>query len=513
MIYHPATLICLICSRPLQPGARFCGGCGAPAPAGSSSSAIGNFVDSVVSVSLKEIVLMDKITGSQILKSPVFRFICLFALTPLLILTFDSYSSILNGLAIWSGFFWAILLYRLFADRDLRFHTALTVFLVTSFVMMPVFDIYLALPPRIVEAFVEWDPQGPLRLIHLPVNYFGFVFGVGIREEMCKAAPLLVLCLFSAKLKNPLNGLVLGMMSGVGFAASENVYYVFKTVNNAIAVTQRTGDFSNLVFPVYNNVVRMMTGPFAHAVYSGVFGYFISLAAADKARRIPLFFAGLFVAAFLHGSYDMFVGYSVLWGVAILTGSFFLLMTYLLKARGLTSAADLASGMFQRTVIRRVPEGFAAPVVAAPASIKATQPDSEKEPTAGAAGRPAEPIVETLELEDLLAEHVEIPTGTLAIGSGWRLRIVGGPNLGRLYRLKGNEMLIGRDSARCQVHLGESMVSRQHAVLLAEGKGWRVKRLSTNSPLYVNGEAIEDQLLKPGDQIQIGSTLFVAEGL
>src|SRR5262249_54939717 len=159
-------------------------------------------------------------------------------------------------------------------------------------------------------------------------------------------------CLFSNKLKNPLNGLVLGMMSGVGFAASENVYYVFKTVNNAIAVTQRTGDFSNLVFPVYNNVVRMMTGPFAHAVYSGVFGYFISMAAADRNRRIPLFFAGLFVAAFLHGSYDTFVGYSVLWGVAILTCSFFLLMTYLLKARGLTSASDLAAGMFQRTVIR-----------------------------------------------------------------------------------------------------------------------------------------------------------------
>jgi hypothetical protein len=165
-----------------------------------------------------------------------------------------------------------------------------------------------------------------------------------------------------------------------------------------------------------------------------------------------------------------------------------------------------------------VPEGFAPAVVAAPGPVAAfvplgAQPDSEKEPTAGAPGRHPGPIVETLELEDLLAEHVEIPTGTLAVGSGWRLRIVGGPNPGRLYSLKGNEMLIGRDSARCQVHLGESMVSRQHAVLLAEGKAWRVKRLSTNAPLYVNGEAIDEQLLKPGDQIQIGSTLFVAEGL
>jgi len=441
---------------------------------------------------------MDKITGSQILKSPVFRFICIFALTPLLIMTFDSYSSILNGLAIWSGIFWAILLYRLFADQELGIHTALIVFLVTSFVMMPLFNLYLLIPPEITEKLVEWTPTGYLAMLRFPVNYFGFVFGVGVREEMCKAVPLLVLALASVRMKNPLNGLVLGMMSGVGFAASENVYYVFKTVNRAIAVTQQTGDFSNLVVPVYNNVVRMMTGPFAHAVYSGIFGYFISLAAADKARRIPLFFAGLSVSAFLHGSYDTFVSYSVVWGVVILTVSFFLMMTYLLKARGLTSATDLAAGMFQRTVIRRVPEE---PPLA---------PDSDPTamPPADAAERLGTPA-----LQDLVAETPDIPTGTIAIGSGWRLRTVGGANVGRLYSLKGEQMLIGRDSARCQVHLGEAMVSRQHALLVGEGKGWRIRRLSTSSPLYVNGDSIEEQVLKPGDLIQVGSTIFVAEGL
>lgn len=462
---------------------------------------------------------MDKITGSQILKSPVFRFICIFALTPLLIMTFDSYSSILNGLAIWSGMFWAILLYRLFADRELGIHTALIVFLVTSFVMMPLFNLYLLIPPDITEKLVEWTPTGYLAMLRFPVSYFGFVFGVGLREEMCKAVPLLVLALFSVRMKNPLNGLVLGMMSGVGFAASENVYYVFKTVNRAIAVTQQTGDFSNFVVPVYNNVVRMMTGPFAHAVYSGIFGYFISLAAADKARRIPLFFAGLFVAAFLHGSYNTFVSYSVVWGVVILTVSFFLMMTYLLKARGLTSATDLAAGMFQRTVMRRVPEELRPPVVA-PAARPKTPPlprveppmAPELEPTAQPAGDAAEPL-DTLELQALVSEHQDVPTGTITVGSGWRLRIVGGANVGRLYRLKGEQMLIGRDSARCQVHLGEAMVSRQHALLLGEGKGWHIRRLSTSSPLYVNGDSVEDQVLKPGDLIQVGSTVFVAEGL
>jgi RsiW-degrading membrane proteinase PrsW (M82 family) len=455
-------------------------------------------VDSVVSVSLKEVVLLDKITGSQILKSAVFRFICLFALTPLLIMAFDSYSAILNGLAVWSGVFWAILLYRLFADRELELHVALLVFLVTSFVMMPLLNVYLWLPPNITETMLEWNPAGHRRLLRFPVSYLGHVFGVGVREEVCKAAPLLVLALFGARMRTPLNGLVLGMMSGVGFAASENVYYVFKTVNRAITVSQETGDFSSIVVPVYNNVVRMMTGPFAHAVYSGIFGYFISLAAADKARRVPLFFAGLLVSAFLHGSYNTLVGYSVLWGVLILAVSFFLMMTYLLKARGLTSATDLAAGMFQRTVIRRVPEALRAPV---------PEPAPTAQPPAGAPH-----ALDTLALQDLAGVQPDVPTGTLALGSGWRLRIVGGANVGRLYSLKGEQMLIGRDSARCQIHLGEAMVSRQHAVLLGEGKGWRIRRLSTSSPLHVNGEPVEEQALKPGDLIQVGSTILVAEG-
>jgi pSer/pThr/pTyr-binding forkhead associated (FHA) protein len=119
----------------------------------------------------------------------------------------------------------------------------------------------------------------------------------------------------------------------------------------------------------------------------------------------------------------------------------------------------------------------------------------------------------TLELEALVSEAPDVPTSTLAIGSGWRLRIVGGANQGRLYSLNGDEMKIGRDSARCQIHLGETLVSRQHALLVNEGSGWRIRRLSTSSPLYVNGEAVEERALKPGDLIQVGSTIFVAEGL
>jgi len=142
----------------------------------------------------------------------------------------------------------------------------------------------------------------------------------------------------------------------------------------------------------------------------------------------------------------------------------------------------------------------------------APPPAAEDDPTAPTPGG-APPPVGTLGIEPVPSDAVDVPTGTLPIGSGWRLRIVGGANLGRLYSLKGDEVRIGRDSARCQIHLGEAMVSRLHAALETQGRGWRIRRLSSSSPLYVNGAAVDDQVLKPGDQIQVGSTVFVAEGL
>jgi hypothetical protein len=56
--------------------------------------------------------------------------------------------------------------------------------------------------------------------------------------------------------------------------------------------------------------------------------------------------AGWSIAAVLHGLFDTFVIRSALWGVLIEGAAFFLLITYLLKARGLTAASQLGDGIF-----------------------------------------------------------------------------------------------------------------------------------------------------------------------
>jgi RsiW-degrading membrane proteinase PrsW (M82 family) len=170
--------------------------------------------------------------------------------------------------------------------------------------------------------------------------------GVGVREELFKAIPLLILIRFTPRMKNPVVGIVLGMMSGVGFAVAENVVYVFSNLNRAVGAVQQTGQLIHLVGPIYTNVVRMAMTPFFHGCLSGIFGYFIALSAANPGQRWPLLVAGWGIAAVLHGFFDTFVIRSALWGVLIEGAAFFLLMTYILKARGLTAASQLGDGIF-----------------------------------------------------------------------------------------------------------------------------------------------------------------------
>jgi len=474
-------MTCIRCGQPLVAEARFCGGCGQPAPGVPSAAS-----DNAIGASLREVVLLDKFTTSEIVRSPVFRFVFFLAMGPLAIAHLDRTDFILWGIALYSALLWAMLIYRLFAGRDLGFRWAIGMVFVTCFIMVPLLQIYLALPPDVTEWLVS------RKLVVLQLT--GYVLGVGLREEMTKAVPLLLLALFTARMKNPITGLVLGFMSGIGFAVAENVLYVYKTVSHAVSITQETGRYGNLVVPVYNNVIRMAMGPFVHGCLSGIFGYFIALSTGDSRRRIFLLLAGLAVSASLHGLYDTVVGYSPLVALLVQALTYVLLMTYVLKARGLASAHEIGGGVFNRTVMGRV-----SPELLAAARAAAAKPASP-----GPSGRPAPTSSEP-------ARHGDPPTIALSPLS-WQLRGTAGTVTGRVVVLEA-EVKIGRDGTRCGIHVDEPTVSREHALLVPEAGGatWRVVRLSRTTPILVNDQATDDARLRPGDRVQVGNAAFVVE--
>ena len=134
--------------------------------------------------------------------------------------------------------------------------------------------------------------------------------------------------------------------------------------------------------------------------------------------------------------------------------TFFLVMTYVLKARGLTSARELGGGVFSRTVMLRA------------ADVAASTPRPGR-PSRRGPSRPCPPRARV--------------TG----GSLWRLRGLAGPVAGRTFDLDG-EAVLGRDAKRCHVHLEEPTVSREHATLLPDPAraGWAVQRLSRTGPCW-----------------------------
>ena len=155
-------------------------------------------------------------------------------------------------------------------------------------------------------------------------------------------------------------------------------------------------------------------------------------------------------------------------------------MTYILKARGLRSARELGGGVFSRTVMMKAPLASALASAGAP---------------------PAAAVV---------AASTAVTAAPAA--SGWRLRGVAGPAFGRTFDLLG-ETRLGRDPARCAVLVDDKTVSREHATLVPdlERSAWRLQRLSHNGHVFVNGRAVNDAVLAPGDQIQVGTSVLVLE--
>jgi serine phosphatase RsbU (regulator of sigma subunit) len=64
---------------------------------------------------------------------------------------------------------------------------------------------------------------------------------------------------------------------------------------------------------------------------------------------------------------------------------------------------------------------------------------------------------------------------------------------------------IGRGSDN-QLQLPDTRVSRKHAELLQDGRGWRIRDCGSRFGTFVNDNKVEECPLKPGDRIRLGQT-------
>ncbi|WPX09773.1 PrsW family intramembrane metalloprotease [Anaerocellum danielii] len=174
--------------------------------------------------------------------------------------------------------------------------------------------------------------------IVVPIEYFLMAYGsisassrlsfiafeafivAGLTEEYFKRLVVLRVAFDSPHFNQPFDGIVYCVFSAVGFAAIENVAYVYQAF-------QASYDAAVSVL-----VLRGVMAVPAHAMFGIVMGYYLGFAKfAPESRSYWYFKASLIIPMFFHGFYDFVLMLNVYGALAIVGAYEILLFAYCLR--------------------------------------------------------------------------------------------------------------------------------------------------------------------------------------
>ncbi|MEY3013293.1 MAG: hypothetical protein RIT45_2028 [Pseudomonadota bacterium] len=99
-------------------------------------------------------------------------------------------------------------------------------------------------------------------------------------------------------------------------------------------------------------------------------------------------------------------------------------------------------------------------------------------------------------------------------GTPMELRVVSGPDRGKIHRLDDGEYLVGR-GLDCHIVLADPAVSRKHFRVVRRGETCEVIDMGGANGTNINGSRASRHALQPGDQIEVGTTVleFAIQGV
>jgi len=276
-----------------------------------------------------EVIPIDSENIKFLVKDFVFWSVSILGIAPLLIITVNGAKVQLTLMALFFAFVWG-LIFKYFIIRDpgdwkIPITCLFTTGLVGIWVLL---KIYAILVPEFILEMPSSD--NPI------VSLLGSIFQTGLFEETCKALPpLLAVCFFRKRL-TPLNIVTMGVFSGLGFAAFENLHYGEQFIESSYHLTRRHGA-SGLITGMQNAMIlgplRAVSLVFVHGVFSGIVGYFIAIAVSRKSKMVAFTVLGLLVSAVLHGTYNWLAGLQPTLAAGVAGLSFVLFYGYLTKLR------------------------------------------------------------------------------------------------------------------------------------------------------------------------------------
>jgi diguanylate cyclase (GGDEF)-like protein len=87
------------------------------------------------------------------------------------------------------------------------------------------------------------------------------------------------------------------------------------------------------------------------------------------------------------------------------------------------------------------------------------------------------------------------------------LVLIYGAELGKKYNLNAPSLVIGR-SSKCDIQIDQESISRNHTKIVNTGKSILIRDLGSTNGTYVNDEPIDEYVMRDGDLIKIGRTIF-----
>ncbi len=306
----------------------------APGPAPSSgatpfSQRRSAFMQSLRTFKFSTVVPYKDVLSPRLYRNRSVRLLLFFGLFPLLAEVLIERADLEQTawiLGIYYASIWAVFLYTLIKPRQFSGTETLKCILFTAFIGVPLLLFFQRFPP--FNALYAAIKMG------LVFKLIGFVLGVGILEEICKALPVYFFLLRPGKLSDPLTAAFYGAMSGLGFAIAEGAAY---SLGYAFGLVRGDLGFGSYVLV---STIRFITVPLFHAILAGIVGYFIGLAAINPARQGAIICIGIAIAAVLHGLYNTFSG--GLLGILIIAVSIVLFVSYLQRSHQMIAEVQQA---------------------------------------------------------------------------------------------------------------------------------------------------------------------------
>lgn len=247
----------------------------------------------------KEVLPLNEHTLALLKSDFVFWSVALLAIIPLFLVTLQDTASQLTGFCIFFAIIWGVVFKKFVVEDQGGWGVPIASFLFTGLIGL---NLLLQLFKWLPNSYMSL-PDSPL----LSVSLAGFVLNVGLLEELCKIIPVVGYLLWRKERAQPQTILLVGIFSGLGFAAFENVAYADLQITRSFHLIKQSG-IQGLKEGVHgamvNALLRSMSAVFGHAVYSGIFAHFIAVGWLTKQRRLALATVGLISAAVLHGLYD-----------------------------------------------------------------------------------------------------------------------------------------------------------------------------------------------------------------